>query len=94
VVPTGYHLYRPVEARDWRSTSPGRGREGPPGSEFTGVAYSWLELPPGGAVEVEAHDWSKPGEEHAFSTFIKIAPDATPIEIISEGYRPLIKKGN
>ena len=91
VVPTGYHLFRPVGTLTWQSTSPARGREGPPGSELTGVAYSWLELPPGGVVEIEAHDWSNPGEEHAFSTFVKTDVDAKPVEVISSIYRPLLK---
>lgn len=90
VVPTGYHLFRSFGASSWQCTSPGRGREGPPGSEFTGVAYSWLELPPGAAVEVEAHDFSRSNEEHAFSTFVKFGSDAKPIEIVSTAFRPLV----
>jgi hypothetical protein len=91
VVPTGYHLFRSLGASSWQCTSPGRGREGPPGSEFTGVAYSWLELPPGAAVEVEAHDWSRSSEEHAFSTFVKFDSDSKPMEIVSTAFRPHVK---
>lgn len=91
ISPTGYHLFRPIGTSSWLSTSPARGREGSPGSEFTGVAYSWLELPPGAAIEIEAHDWSKSGEEHAFSTFIKTDIDVKPVELISSIYRPLTK---
>ncbi len=91
IVPTGYHLFRAVGASEWKSTSASRGREGPPGSEFTGTLYSWLELPPGASIEVDAHDWSKPGEEHAFSTLVKSDPTAKPIEIISDSFRPLVK---
>lgn len=89
IVPTGYHFFREVGASEWKSTSPARGRQGPPGSEFTGAVYSWLELPPGAAVEIDAHDWSKAGEEHAFSTFVKQSPDSKPEEITTNSYRPI-----
>jgi hypothetical protein len=89
IVPTGYHLFRDVGTSEWKSTSPARGRQGPPGSEFTGAVYSWLELPPGAAVEIDAHDWSKAGEEHAFSTFVKESPDSKPEEITTNSYRPI-----
>ncbi len=89
MVPIGYHLFREVGATEWKSTLPARGRQGPPGSEFTGISYSWLVLPPGAVVEIDAHDWSKAGEEHAFSTFVKESPDSKPEEVMTKPYRPI-----
>ena len=91
VCPMGYQLFRRLGETVWQSTSPSRGREGPPGSEFTGVVYSWLELPAGSAIEMNAHDYSRAGEEHAFSTFVKTKKDGPIVEVIMEPYRPLIK---
>lgn len=89
MVPTGYHLFREVGASEWKSTSPARGRQGSPGSELTGISFSWLELSPGAAVEIDAHDWSKAGEEHAFSTFVRESPDSKPEEVMTKPYRPI-----
>jgi len=87
VVPAGYQLFRERGATSWQSTSPGRGREGPPGTEFTGVGYSWLELPPHASVEFEAHDWASHTQEHAFSTFVREGNEM--YEVISDPYVPL-----
>jgi hypothetical protein len=91
VIPQGYHSFRKIGETKWQYLPKSRGREGPPGSEFTGVAYTWLELPPGASIEFEAYDWSKDDEEHAFSAFVRQDKDASPMEVTSDTFRPLSK---
>ena len=94
VIPSGYHAFRKVGDTKWLYTSPSRGRECAPGCEFTGDGYRWLELPPGGSVEFEAHDWTSTEQEHAFSAFIKTDSSAKPVEIMSDIFRPVGKSSN
>jgi hypothetical protein len=44
VIPQGYKLFRKIGETSWQYLPKSRGREGSPGSEFSGVAYTWLEL--------------------------------------------------
>lgn len=94
VIPQGYHLFRKIGETKWQYLPKSRGRAGPPGSEFTGVAYTWLELPPGASIEFEAYDWSEDDEEHAFSAFVRQDKDASPEEVTSNNYRPLSKRNS
>jgi hypothetical protein len=90
--PHGYQFFRKLGASTWEFLPPSRGREGVPGSEFTGTRYTYLMLPPNAAVEFEMLDWSNPEQEHAFTTFIKVDADAKPMEITSETFRPTATK--
>ena len=92
IVPHGYRWFRKIGETKWQYLPKSHGREGPPGSEFTGVAYTWLELPPGASIEFEAYDWSKDDEEHAFSAFVRQDKDASPEEVTSDTFRPLSKE--
>jgi hypothetical protein len=92
ILPQGYTFFRKIGETQWNYLPQSRGREGPPGSEFTGVAYAWLELPPGAAIDFEAHDWNDEEQEHAFSTFVKTDRDAIPVEIVSNTFGPLVKR--
>lgn len=91
IIPQGYHSFRKVGETSWQYLPKSRGREGPPGSEFTGVAFTWLELPPGASIEFEVYDWSKDDEEHAFSAFVRKDTDARAAEVTSDIFRPLSK---
>lgn len=91
IVPHGYRWFRKIGETKWQYLPKSRGREGPPGSEFRGVAYTWLELPPGASIEFEAYDWSKDDEEHAFSAFVRQDKDASQEEVTSDTFRPLSK---
>lgn len=90
--PHGYQFFRRLGASTWESVQPTRGREGVPGSEFTGSRYTYLMLPPNAAVEFEMFDWNNPNQEHAFTTFIKVDADAKPAEITSDTFRPTANK--
>lgn len=90
--PHGYQVFRKLGASTWEFLPPSRGREGAPGSEFTGGGYTYLILPPNAAVEFEMLDWSNPEQEHAFTTFIKVDADAKPMEITSDTFRPTSNK--
>jgi len=90
--PHGYQFFRKPGASIWEFLPPSRGREGVPGSEFTGSGYTYLMLPPNAAIEFEMFDWSNPNQEHAFTTFIKIDVDAKPVEITSNAFRPTVNK--
>ena len=92
--PHGYQFFRERGASTWESVQPTRGREGVPGSEFTGSMFTYLMLPPHAAVEFEMFDWSNPNQEHAFTTFIKVDVDAKPVEITSDTFRPDSSKLN
>lgn len=91
VIPEGYRSFRKVGDPNWQYLPQSRGREGAPGSEFTGVAYTWLQLPAGASIEFETFDWSKSDEEHALSAFVKKDMDSKPVEVISDIFRPLLK---
>lgn len=91
VVPHGYRWFRKIGETKWQYLPKSRGREGSPGSEFTGVAYTWLELPPGASNEFETYDWSTEDEEHAFSAFVRQDKDGSSMEVTSDTYRPLVK---
>lgn len=91
VLPEGYRSFRKVGETKWQYLPKSRGREGPPGSEFTGIAFTWLELPPGASIEFEAYDWSRDGEEHALSAFVRKDTDSSPVEVTSDTFRPLSK---
>ena len=90
--PHGYQFFRKLGASTWEFLPPSRGREGVPGSEFTGRGYTYLMLPPNTAVEFEMFDWNNPNQEHAFTTFIKVDVDAKPVEITSDTFRPTANK--
>jgi hypothetical protein len=91
IIPQGYQWFRKVGETKWQYLPKSRGREGPPSSEFTGVVYTWLELPPGASIEFEAYDWSKDDEEHAFSAFVRKDTDGSAVEVTSDVFRPLSK---
>ena len=92
VIPQGYKLFRKVGETSWQYLPKSRGREGPPGSEFSGVAYTWLELPAGAAIEFEVYDWSAKDEEHALSAFIRQDKNAVPQEVTSDTYQPITSR--
>lgn len=89
-LPEGYQLHRKLGKNIWRYVPP-RSGNAKLGSEFLGPDYTWLELPPGAALEFEIFDWSNRGEEHAFSTFVKTDLHNEPIEIVCNTFRPLAK---
>jgi hypothetical protein len=90
--PVGYEWARRIGDAEWRYFPDSRGRKGPPGSEFSGNTYGWLILSPRSAIEYEELDWTGPGEEHAFSTFVKELGDgSSPVEIVSDSFTPLVK---
>lgn len=90
--PHGYQFFRKLGTSTWEFLPPSRGREGVPGSEFSGSGYTYLMLPPNAAVEFEMFDWSNPNQEHAFTTFLKVDVDAKPVEITSDSFRPTVNK--
>ena len=92
VIPQGYKLFRKIGETSWQYLPKSHGREGPPGSEFSGVAYTWLELPAGASIEFETYDWSAKDEEHAFSAFVRQDKNASPQEVTSDPYRPIISR--
>lgn len=92
LIPEGYRSFRKVGDTKWQYLPQSRGREGAPGSEFTGVAYTWLQLPAGASIEFETFDWSRDDEEHALSAFVKTDMDSKPVEVISNIFRPLSKE--
>lgn len=87
IVPAGYRLFRERGTDSWQSTSRARGKEGAPGTEFSGVGYAWLEIPPHASVEFEAHDWVSHSQEHAFSTFVRDGKQT--VEVTSDAYVPV-----
>ena len=90
--PQGYEFFRNVGETKWEYSPPIRGRDGAPGSQSPSNQYKYLMLPPGAAIEFEVFDWSRSGQEHAFSTFVKFDLKAPPVEIVSDVFRPLTKK--
>jgi hypothetical protein len=92
VIPQGYKLFRKIGETSWQYLPKSRGREGSPGSEFSGVAYTWLELPAGASIEFETYDWSAKDEEHAFSAFIREDKNAVSQEVTSDTYRPITSR--
>lgn len=92
VRPHGYEMFRKKGERQWEFTPPSRGRDGVPGSEFTATSYVFLGLLPNTSIEYEVPDWSRPDEDHAFTTFVKETLDGVPREIISDVYQPLTRK--
>ncbi len=89
--PHGYQMFRKKGRTQWDFLPPSRGREGPPGAEFTNTSYVFLGLLPKTSIEYEVFDWNRAGEEHAFTTFVKQTLDGPAIEIISDIYVPFRK---
>jgi hypothetical protein len=89
IQPQGYEFFRNVGETKWDYSPPTRGRAGSPGMEPVSRQYTYLILPPGAAIEVEVFDWSRSGQEHAFSTFVRFDVKGMPIEIVSDTFRPL-----
>ncbi len=87
IIGTGYRFFRKKGETEWQYSPPTRGRGGEPAAEFTGVAYTWLELPANSAVEYEIRDWNNLEEEHAFSVFIKENLEYKSIEIVSNVFQ-------
>lgn len=87
--PTGYVLYRQPGEKNWRATSPDRGREG----SLTGGGYEWRLLAPGKSVQFEFSDLSTRDGEHAISVLVNTQPthDGRQ-ELISDTFHPINRK--
>jgi hypothetical protein len=92
IQPQGYEFFRKVGETKWNYSPPTRGREGAPGAEVPSNQYAYLILPAGAAIEFEIFDWTRSGEEHAFSTFVKFDANTGPIEIVSDTFLPLTNR--
>ena len=90
ILPEGYQLFREVGKDNWHSRPPRRVKETLP--EVNEGEYIWLELAPGKSQEFDTFDWSDDNEEHAFSTFVKSNPNARPVEIVTNAFRPIPEK--
>jgi len=90
--PQGYEFFRQVGETKWDYSPPTRGREGAPGAQLPNNQYRYLILPAGAAIEFEIFDWTRTGQEHAFSTFVKFEVNGRPIEILSDTFRPLANR--
>lgn len=90
--PLGYRWERKRGKKEWEFTPPSRGREGLPGSEFTGIGYTWRILPARSAVESEILSYTARDEEFAFSTFIRKGSENQMREIVSNVIHPLVDR--
>lgn len=88
----GYRWERKTDKKDWEFTPPSRGRDGTPGSEFTGIGYTWRVLPAHSAVETENLSYTAKDEVFAFSTFIRKGPESQPQEVVSNVIHPLFDR--
>jgi hypothetical protein len=87
--PRGYSLHSKIGTEAWEYIPHSRGRTGNPGTEFTGIGYTWRVLQPHSSVEGEILSYTAKDQEFAFSTFIQKNSESEMREVVSDTIRPL-----
>jgi len=88
-VPLGRIVGRTSPSSEWINLSTTSKQGVSPISGLMDANLTWIEMPPGGWVGGEFHDANESPGEHAYVIYVKSAPDASGIRIVSNSYPSL-----